>query len=369
MILKWSKEKTLENLKVLQNYIDKSRCYDENILDCIDFYNSVLNDDNIFLEEEPFIRKSLIKRLKNLSFSYKKILNNMPSYEKEMLLNMTEALNDSFINSCTKSFNETIPSDDILYETSLEVAEKLDKDLIKYLDYIYKNNLVNVDRQNLEISYCNIDIYNKKGYVYASSNNQNSMFSILNHELGHSVSNITNGYNIFYNMKQVAEFYSLYMQIFTDKYLYDKTHDNKYLISYYNYMMAYRQTISSLAILNDIANLDNINKDSVREMLYENYKIKPSSFKNYLERLMYMFECYTVEENIGYLFSFCSSMKVLNDGDNKLYKKALNEDINSVPKFYNALGIDIKNSELFVEIFCKENEKLEKLVREKNITK
>ena len=65
MILKWSKEKTLENLKVLQNYIDKSRCYDENILDCIDFYNSVLNDDNIFLEEEPFIRKSLIKKLKN----------------------------------------------------------------------------------------------------------------------------------------------------------------------------------------------------------------------------------------------------------------------------------------------------------------
>ena len=134
MILKWSKEKTLENLKNLQNYIDKNRYCDENILDCIDFYNSVLNDDNIFLEEEPFIRKSLIKRLKNLSFSYKKILNNMPSYEKEMLLNMTEALNDSFINSCTKSFNETIPSDDVLYETSLEVAENLDKDLIKYLE-------------------------------------------------------------------------------------------------------------------------------------------------------------------------------------------------------------------------------------------
>ena len=31
MILKWSKEKTLENLKVLQNYIDKNRYCDENI--------------------------------------------------------------------------------------------------------------------------------------------------------------------------------------------------------------------------------------------------------------------------------------------------------------------------------------------------
>ena len=157
------------------------------------------------------------------------------------------------------------------------------------------------------------------------------MFSILNHELGHSVSNITNGYNIYYNLPSVAEFYSIYMQIFTDKYLYDKTHDNKYLISYYNYMMAYRQSILGLAVLNHIANLDNI--------------------------------------NIGYLFSFCSSMKVLNDGDNKLYKKALSEDIDSVSKFYNTLGIDIKNSELFLEIFCKENEKLEKLIRKRNTAK
>ena len=62
-------------------------------------------------------------------------------------------------------------------------------------------------------------------------------------------------------------------------------------------------------------------------------------------------------------------MKVLNDGDNKLYKKALSEDIDSVSKFYNTLGIDIKNSELFLEIFCKENEKLEKLIRKRNTAK
>ena len=221
MILKWSKDETLKNLESLQKYIDKNRYYDENILNSIDFYNSILNDDDIFLEEEePFIKKGLIKKLKNLSFK------------------------------------EVMPSDNTLYETSLEVAEKIDKDLVKYLDYIYKNKLVNVDRQNIETSYCNIDVYNKKGYVYASPNNQSSMFSILNHELGHSVSNITNGYNIYYNLPSVAEFYSIYMQIFTDKYLYDKTHDNKYLISYYNYMMAYRQSILGLAVLNHIANLD-----------------------------------------------------------------------------------------------------------------
>lgn len=370
MILKWSKDETLKNLESLQKYIDKNRYYDENILNSIDFYNSILNDDDIFLEEEePFIKKGLIKKLKNLSFLYKKALNNMPSYEKKMLINMVEELGSSFINPYAKPFKEVMPSDNTLYETSLEVAEKIDKDLVKYLDYIYKNKLVNVDRQNIETSYCNIDVYNKKGYVYASPNNQSSMFSILNHELGHSVSNITNGYNIYYNLPSVAEFYSIYMQIFTDKYLYDKTHDNKYLISYYNYMMAYRQSILGLAVLNHIANLDNINKDSVREMLYENYKVEPSNFRNYLERFILMFDYYTTEENIGYLFSFCSSIKVLNDGDNKLYKKALNEDIDSVSKFYNTLGIDIKNSELFLEIFCKENEKLEKLIRKRNTAK
>ena len=141
MILKWSKDETLKNLESLQKYIDKNRYYDENILNSIDFYNSILNDDDIFLEEEePFIKKGLIKKLKNLSFLYKKALNNMPSYEKKMLINMVEELGSSFINPYAKPFKEVMPSDNTLYETSLEVAEKIDKDLVKYLDYIYKNN-------------------------------------------------------------------------------------------------------------------------------------------------------------------------------------------------------------------------------------
>ena len=43
MILKWSKDETLKNLESLQKYIDKNRYYDENILNSIDFYNSILN--------------------------------------------------------------------------------------------------------------------------------------------------------------------------------------------------------------------------------------------------------------------------------------------------------------------------------------
>lgn len=357
MNLDWDKN-TL--IKCRDNLLQKSYTTGE------DIYLRELYDNYIFnglIEEFDYFYdydiEDIINKIDDNIEEYNNFFSNLPSYYKNNLINLIDGCKYSKI-SFTPLKNDSI-SNQQLVNTSYEIFSSISLSFIKYIDYIYKEKLVKVDYTKETVGpCCFLDLYNKKGFVYITNFNKMSKESVFNHELTHSIMIKAN--NDFININQeLFEYHSSFLEIYTDRYLYNKTKDKKYLISSFNLLVFLKKYINEIKIINSLSKINILNKDNIINQIKKDFNIDISY--NFTEFFNNYFKNYNIFEDFKYLLSICCSLDLLNKDEQDfkiIFTNLCFNEFSSKEDFLKETGFNLNNNYYMYDI-------LDKNFREKEV--
>ena len=358
----WDKKLMQKNLDILLSK-EQPTNYDEEI---IEFYTTQLNQHALVKEEFPkenMDEETIIKMLKmnrdDLAYYFSDVLPNSIGIQ---FYNLVESLGPLYT---LKLYHEPFVSlrkkkvDNSFIDMSHDIFSSISNDYTKYLNYIYKNNLVKTKKKTdvIELdSCCYCDVTNKAGFVYINRNHKYSNESVYNHELTHSLTTVLN-YPIIIDdrLNFISEAHPIFIGTYTDKKLYEKTNDPGYLKSIYNYSLHLRQAVNVLYFYQKLCQLDEINIEEIRKILEISLNINfndDDSFKSYIKALANA----NVASHFKYIVSSFASVHLLNKDEEKqkyLFNKSLLEEGTTVYNFFKTLEYPIKDKYYACDTFNK----------------
>lgn len=339
-------------------------------IDIINFYNSFLNKESID-EEENFSFLSnieLLQKLEEKKAEYKIFINSLPHKIRNNLYTLIDSCKSNYYNDDDKInylSKEKVNNKD-LFNTSYEVFESISPYFNECLSYIYKNNLVKITK-GYGRPYCITDCYNKKGFVLLKRSCENTTESSYNHELAHSIIALLNG-EFFYNKEDfLAEFHSSFMQFYTDLFLYKKTYDYKYLISYENYLIFIKTYLLTFAIIDELSNIKgNLNITKIENQFLKTFNIRLYDFNFYFNNFL---NDYNGKENYTYLLSGFCSLNLINNNDIEEVKRTFTDssfnNFLTKEEFFKAIDFNIDSDYYMLDILNKSINNTTSLVRKK----
>lgn len=362
MDLNWDKNvmiKARDNLLKKDFLSEVEKCH-------LKFYNQNIEGKvSVTKKAKDLTEKEMIDALEELVYEYKDFINCKADLSIQFK-NLIEGLKYLVLDFDYKDIdidNSKITSRELV-EKSYEIFGNISPGLIKYLDFIYNNNLVKmVFHKTRESSSCETDVFNKLGFVFAQNDDDYSSESMMNHELAHSIITTTNGEFYYLNCGYLTEFNSSFMGIYTDKYLYEKTKDIKYLHSYYNLLLAYQWYIYKFALINEISKIKgDLTKEKIEKQLINNYVY---NYKDFNALAMHLINYYDFK-NILYLIGSCCAFNMFeNDLKDvkKMYTNTFFQEYKSYEDFFKSIDFDYKNPYIALDIFNKETVEVKQMIR------
>lgn len=367
MNFNWDKKTLIKNRDNLIRFAKKNR-YNKFM---IDFYNQFLkeNDDECEITFESdnsnFTDEQLLDILEQERYQFEGFLSCFPTGLRNNLTVLLESL--KFLSICSDDIKlkQKKLSNQDLFDNSYLVYGSISPYFERCLDYIYKHNLVyRVNENNGTSPMCYNDLYNKQGFIYYFNIDDYSSFSCFNHELAHSITTLLNGSFFYEKYPYLAEFHSIFMEMYTDKYMYDTTSDNHYLISLYNSMQSYKSYISNLAVLFE---LNKINSDlsvsNVVDRLQNGYGIVVDDFNKWGNQFISELD---MENHFIYLISCCYALSVLDKDKEDVRRQFIDSqfnDISTFKQFNKVLDINLSDSFYMCDIFNNASCEVKKRIR------
>ncbi len=370
MKLNWD----LEKIKECKENIMKKKhlgIYEKEILEA---YNNILSLKKTPCKEEIFTNDYLtdnicLEILKKYKEEYMYFISEYLTKEESYnLVYAIRFLKNIFQDYDIIKLNKKYLSNEYLYNTSSDVFKSISPYLEKVITYAYQNNLIQVTDDKEALSCCYNDIYNKLGFIKLTCSNDycNSKESVLCHELGHLTMSVLGNGNFIYNKYlKYREFTSLYMQLYTDKYLYDKTNDNRYLISYYNCINYYKEFLVKFSIIDNLTKINGrLTKNKVLDGIQNNCDMEIDDLKVLLEVLDI-----DVAQDIIYLLNMCHVINLTNQDDEEKIRRCFIDSVFNFPstdkEFLDIIGFN-KNDELqFTNSFNETSVTLNRTLRKK----
>ena len=344
-----------ENLDEYDESLIKSlvKFYDRNIDNkvVVSKKQKELTDEEI-LEEFEYLRAEFIRFVKSYSF------------DTTSLINLIEGLKFLAQDYYLINVNNKKTTNQDLFDKSYQTFDSISPYLSKCLDYIYEKKLVKVVSHKTNVTpYCDTDIYNKLGYVFIRKNHDRSLESELNHELGHSIINLTNGEFFYKDNSFLSEFDSVFMELYTDRYLYEKGNNIKYLYSYSNTINCLKSMIHSLAIVSEISKIDgDLTKKKIEKQLLRNYDFEIEDFNAFGNSFLPYYKL----DHFDYLIGACLSFNLF-DKDTKdmkrMFTNSIFNEFNNNDEFFKSVDFDYKNPCFMCDIFNEESSNVKKIIR------
>lgn len=334
----------------------------------IKFYNcnldnkaKVIKISNKKLTDEEIIEELEKKRQEFYSFTRDQIFNYKP------YLNMLEELKYLALNYCINDdlkTNNSLVSNQDLFDTSYDVFGSISNYLERSLDYIYNQGLVKVVRKNSnKNSYCHLDIGNKLGFASIYKQSYLALESVYNHELAHSITCINNPKFYFQNGYYFQEFSSTFMQYYTDNFLFNKTNNKKYLYSNYNAFDAYNYYIGKLSIMNELTKIKGrLTRKKIEDKIENTYG---EVSKDFNESWNSFLEEYSLKD-FYYLIGICCTLNLflMDPCDmKKKFNDTFFNDIKTVGDFYKTISYPYLDPYFTTDIFNEASSLAKKQVR------
>lgn len=366
MNLNWDKKVIEECKRNLQN----KKYKDESDYFIIQFYEDFLSDTPELEEEYPYYnKKQIIKMIKDEILNYRDLINELPEKYIINLLILMEGFGKKFIKEEDRFLYEIKDntSNEELISSSNEIYQDISSDFNDSLEYIYENGLIRIDNSKEEKNpECFCDIYNKKGFVYYPTFLSSSRISCYNHELAHSIITKTNGDFYLEKNEDLSEFHSIFMENYSDNYMYDKTKNKMFLYSKYNSLDRFKNYIRNFAIISSLSTIEkNITKEEIIKKLYTDFGIDLSkNFNNYFNNII---DSLDIMDNYCYLFDACLSLNLLNKENlseikNRFSKSCFN-NITRRKDFFKLIGFYINSDYYLYDILDNEFKNMDRLIR------
>lgn len=309
-----------------------------------------------------------IANLEILRQEFTKYIND-PLIGGSQIISFIESLKYFSLDAKRIRVNNNKISNQDLFDTSYEVFGSINSYFEKCLDYIYQNKLVKVDnKQTNYCSRCTLDLSNGLGYVsitnFTSTNKLSSKESVFNHELGHSIITTTNGKFYYDEFPDLMEFHSLFMEIYTDKYLYEKTKNEKYLYSMSNLISFLKEYIMKIALMYEISKIKgDLSKEKIEEEITKNNYLSYFEADEIIDILSNGRNIYDL---IVYLFSGCYALTLFEKDEEdmkKIISKTVFDEMNNFEDFLNIIDFDLTNPYIYFETFNEADVLIKKNIR------
>ena len=373
MKLDWDKNLMIEKReKLLQK--DNLSSDDLEILKFYNFYiDNKVQVKKTNKEDKQNKELSDLKKLENERQTFLNYIND-PEIGGDNIKYFIESLKYLALQSDYKHISNNKVTNQDLFDTSYLVFGSLSPYFERFLDYIYQNKLVKVSKN--KVNYCSntiLDLYNKLGYSsitnYDFSKKINSKEGTFNHELAHSMINTTNGDFIYKENPDLTEFHSMFMSFYTDKFMYDKTNNKKYLYSLYNTLSILKEYIKKIALMNDISKIDGpLTNRKLKKEIENNIFLSSYNIDDIIDTLLNGRSIYYM---IIYLFSSCYVFnlfdKDLNDMK-KMFVDSVFNNFSTYEEFLKTIDFDYTDPYIYTNLFIEKDNEIKKMVRnlEKN---
>jgi len=307
--------------------------------------------------------EEIIKAIEELMDEFKNFINDKTILSIQFK-NLIEGLKFLVLDFDYKNIDNSKITSEELVSQSYEIFGGISPSLIKYLDFIYNNNLVKmILHKTRENGCCYTDVFNKLGFVFAVNTDYCSSESMINHELAHSIITTTNGEFYYLNYDDLMEFNSSFMDVYTDKYLYEKKFDIKYLYSYYNLLSIYKSYIYWFAIMNETSKIKGtLTKEKIEEQLRNNYIYDYKDFNDFGTELLKNYNLGYIVYLIGACCAFSMFEKDLKDMK-RIYTNTFFQEYKSYEDFFKSIDFDYKNPYIALDIFNKETVEVKQMIR------
>lgn len=338
------------------------------------FYNFVI-DNKVQLhkltKEEIKNSKNKLSNIEMLERARQEFIEyiNDPLIGGSQIISFIESLKYLSLDAKRIKINNYYTSNQDLFDTSYEVFGSINPYFERCLDYIYQNKLVKVDKNKKDYcSRCILDLSNKLGYVlitnFNSTNKLSSKESVFNHELGHSIISTTNGKFYYDDCPDLEEFHSLFMQLYTDKYLYETTKNEKYLYSMNNLFSFLKEYIMKISLMYEISKIEGpLSLEKLQEETTKNNYLSYFSVEEIIDILL---NGRSVYDLIIYLFSFCYVLTLFEKDESdmmKMVSSTVFDEINTFEEFLKIIDFDFTNPYIYFETFNEADVLLKKNIR------
>ena len=338
------------------------------------FYNFVI-DNKVQLhkltKEEIKNKKNNLSTIETLELARQEFIEylNDPLIGGSQIISFIESLKYFSLDARRIKINNYNISNQDLFDTSYEVFGSINPYFERCLDYIYQNKLVKVDKKKVDYcSRCILDLSNELGYVlitnFAPSTKFGSKESIFNHELGHSIGTTTNGKFYYDDCPDLEEFHSLFMQLYTDKYLYEATKNEKYLYSINNLFSFLKEYIMKISLMYEISKIEGtLSLEKIKEETQKNNYLSYFEVEEIIDILLSGRSVYGL---IIYLFSFCYVLKLFEKDEKdmkRMFSNTVFDEINTFEEFLSKIDFDFNNPYFYFESFNEADVLLKKNIR------
>ncbi len=362
MRLDWSKKQIEQNLKNINSKRGKSVA-DKELKNIYKQYLFGIQEDKIDSFEEIKIPKDvMIDAIEDKCIEFATYINLLPEDAQTSIFIVLETLDKMYIdNRCIKISKKSVSNEQLLKQ-SYDIFNSISPSLIKYLNMLYKNKNVKTTTTNplKAESCCFFDETNNQDYVYFSKMVYQflSEESMYNHELAHAITGVSK--TPYLKTTMLSEFHSIYTNLYTDKEIFDKTKNNNYLYSYYNYLKTMQEYLICLSILLKIA------KNKITEKNLRNVS-RECLYKNSIKELYQ----YTTNIDLNCLTYLVSGIAALHlqtmdkEKSNHLFYKTIENPTKNISKFFKLIELNYKDiyymRDIFNEANCTTLNKIRKL--------
>lgn len=366
MSLNWNKEVMLKCKENLENKKDINES-DEFL---IDFYEEYLDSEKVCGEIEILNEKEIIEILSELVLNYRILFSELSKRYAYNFYNLIDGLKTYCIENLKTPVklikDET--SEEEMIALSHEVYNSISPDFNNCLSYIYDNGLVKITGEFDETgSLCYTDYFNKKGFIYFPVEEKKSNIASFNHELAHSIITYVNS-DFFEENYDLSEFHSLFMETYTDRYMYDKTKNKMFLRSQINSLEFLKICIFNFSLISSLSHLKGkLTKQKIIDMIYISFGIDlTKDFVSYFNKILNEIDIF---DNYNYLFSACCSFNLINNEDIEKIRKCFSStcfDENLKRRdFFKTINFNMKNDNYFYDILDKQFKATDSWTRKK----
>ena len=318
-MFEWNKDLMQKNLEELMQKKHKTEH------DCLSiaFYSDYLDESKFYEKNDANVKitkKALLENIKKncdvLNYLYAYVFPKRIGNELYTLINSLGQQN------LLKYYSGYLPEVDLkkdklsssIKDYSYDIFTSVDKTFKNDLDFIYEKGLINIpsNRKNdlkskYDGSYCFTDIHNNTGFIYVNTKNTNlSVDTTLIHEMAHSICCKRNT-NLFTDRKLFCmhEMHSIYAMNYASRFLHEKTKDDKYIISEYNYLVYLKELICKLYCYEKIDSLSTVNYKNM-----ENLFTKLNFYISDMDAFC-MSISGSIDDHFSYLLSAIASINLL----------------------------------------------------------
>ncbi len=350
MRLKWDKNRLLECKENIKR-IKKSDIFEDLFSkELMLMYDVLLGNTKILDpdDDQPYG----IKDLKAIIKDYNKYIINSfnPKFAKAYTY-----LFEYYGKMCSDSKEykiRQIITDEELSKSCYDTYLSIDKSFKDPIDFLHNKKQIHVDRDN-ELglsSRCSCDPYNNTGFSYINMRETfHTKESIFNHEVAHAIGAMSK--NSFYRENEIYnEMHSIFMSLYTNEYLYQKTKNPIYLQGNLNYLNYLISLINKLNLMDIISNQKTITTESVIENIRATLGLKITDLSYFISTL-----CETdTETNFQYLISGVLALQMLSFDEEKqkyLFKKTLYKDYQNEDELLKDIEFNDEDEFGFINLF------------------